>query len=266
MNCPRCGGGLEVRPATDRLFKCGFCQVDVYMPDEIWRLFHPVKKVEPLYVGFAGKSLWRLRQEEMKRQEQERMLAARREAELGRAGAAHAREGVLRRAAAARGVAWRAVLVHLGLLAAAVGVTWWHALAGISLMTAPIVGGIIVIGIATIVVCALVSRPIGIATGYPGAWLIFATWFWIPYAMLMPVVGQVMALIRVIILARGSFAGSTITTNGSSSTYEAVRLEQGEGRPAAAFFLGLALLWPMALLGVADPRLVVKIVAWLGLS
>jgi len=253
MACPRCGGGLEITETSGRLFQCNFCSVDVYLPDEIWRRLHPLKKMLPLFLGFKGKSAWRQEQEadaakrdaERARQEKEKAAAtAIRDAE---------RKELAAKSVRSKSLAWRVVLVHLVLLLGSIATTWLTAASGGPGTGLMVLGGIIVV-LSTLVTCAFVTRPIALATGYPGEWQLFATWFWVPFALVMPVVGSIMALVRGILLARGKFGSSTITSGSSSASYDAVVLEHGESLPAALFFLALALLWPVLLIAVLTPE------------
>jgi hypothetical protein len=61
----------------------------------------------------------------------------------------------------------------------------------------------------------------------------------------MPVAGQVMALvIGVMGIFRGQVGGSTITSNGSSTSYPVKDLPRGEGRPLGLVYLAMAFLYP----------------------
>lgn len=51
FTCPQCGGALIV-DGTERVLPCGFCGIKVYLPDDLWRRMHPVKKKERWWVGF----------------------------------------------------------------------------------------------------------------------------------------------------------------------------------------------------------------------
>ncbi len=97
---------------------------------------------------------------------------------------------------------------------------------------------------------------IQIGSGRPGEWMIFATYFWIPFVFSMPVVGQIMALVRVLIYARGSFMGASISSGGSSTSYPPIELTAGESHPAALLFFAYATLWPAMMLPLFDPSLV----------
>jgi len=42
MACPKCGGNLIVS-GEQRLETCKYCETRVYLPDDLWRILHPVK-------------------------------------------------------------------------------------------------------------------------------------------------------------------------------------------------------------------------------
>ncbi len=44
MSCPSCAAGLSISVADQRTTTCGYCQASVYIPDDLWRQLHPVKK------------------------------------------------------------------------------------------------------------------------------------------------------------------------------------------------------------------------------
>lgn len=44
MQCPDCKAGLSVTAESKRLTTCEFCGATVHLPDDIWGVFHPVKK------------------------------------------------------------------------------------------------------------------------------------------------------------------------------------------------------------------------------
>ncbi len=52
MNCPQCGGSLIITGSSTRITKCGYCSIDVYVPDAIWLRLHPVKIAGEWYVRF----------------------------------------------------------------------------------------------------------------------------------------------------------------------------------------------------------------------
>jgi len=53
MSCLNCGGGLEISRGTERITVCGYCDVELYVPDDIWRRMHPIRKRTPWYVFFG---------------------------------------------------------------------------------------------------------------------------------------------------------------------------------------------------------------------
>lgn len=53
--CPGCGGALMV-DGTERLIKCEYCGLTVYLPDDLWLRIHPAKKKERWFIGFEGEA------------------------------------------------------------------------------------------------------------------------------------------------------------------------------------------------------------------
>ncbi len=51
FSCPKCGGALEV-DGTERLLPCPYCNVTVYLPDDLWFRLHPIKQKERWFIGF----------------------------------------------------------------------------------------------------------------------------------------------------------------------------------------------------------------------
>ena len=51
FTCPQCGGALKV-DGSDRMVPCKFCNVDVYLPDDLWLRLHPAKKKERWFIVF----------------------------------------------------------------------------------------------------------------------------------------------------------------------------------------------------------------------
>jgi len=51
FGCPNCGGSLIV-DGTSRMVDCRFCETQVYMPDDLWRRLHPVKKEKRWFLLF----------------------------------------------------------------------------------------------------------------------------------------------------------------------------------------------------------------------
>jgi hypothetical protein len=52
LACASCGGNLRVDGGA-RLVRCQFCQFDQYLPDDLWRHFHPVKPVARWHLVFT---------------------------------------------------------------------------------------------------------------------------------------------------------------------------------------------------------------------
>ncbi len=53
MTCPNCGASTVVKGKT-RLEKCDHCGTSMYLPDGIWKHFHPVTVKERWFVGFEA--------------------------------------------------------------------------------------------------------------------------------------------------------------------------------------------------------------------
>ncbi len=51
FSCPKCGGALEV-DGKDRLVPCQYCNVKVYLPDDLWLRLHPAKSKSRWFVVF----------------------------------------------------------------------------------------------------------------------------------------------------------------------------------------------------------------------
>jgi hypothetical protein len=51
FTCPKCGGALVV-DGSDRLVPCQFCDVKVYLPDDLWLRLHPAKSKSRWFVVF----------------------------------------------------------------------------------------------------------------------------------------------------------------------------------------------------------------------
>ncbi|MBZ0119604.1 MAG: hypothetical protein K8H88_21615 [Sandaracinaceae bacterium] len=259
MSCPRCGGGLEITASSERLLACRFCNADVYLPDPIWRRLHPVKRVMPFYLRFEGPSrARRKRDREALRAERDARLAAQRQEEQERnrqinlrAEAEAQAQWASRVRAATRAAWWPAIALTIYL--ATLATVSWLTLGRSPGWVAPAAG--IVLVVAVLVTTLFVSRPIQLASGNPFEWILFVTWFWIPFALLMPIAGQIMALVRVVILMRGKFGAATIKSNGSSTSYDRVELGGGESRPAALMFLALGVLWPLTILPFLAPEM-----------
>jgi len=52
LACPQCNGGLLVTAQAERIMKCKYCKVDVFLPDALWLKLHPVKEAKFWLVRF----------------------------------------------------------------------------------------------------------------------------------------------------------------------------------------------------------------------
>jgi len=52
MSCLNCGAKLEIDSDALRIIECKFCNTDHYVPDDIWRRMHPVRRRRPWYALF----------------------------------------------------------------------------------------------------------------------------------------------------------------------------------------------------------------------
>lgn len=55
LTCPNCSAGLKVTAASERTVACGYCGMDVYLPDGLWMRLHPVSTVHPWTVVYEGR-------------------------------------------------------------------------------------------------------------------------------------------------------------------------------------------------------------------
>ncbi len=268
MACPACGGSLAATTESERIMACRFCHTDVYLPDDVWRRLHPVATVKEWFIRFEGKTRTQLaaekqaaRQLEQNRrtQEKEKLRAEKKQQSQQHAETAREQRQLSEMRDIARVKAWAYVasLLFVGSLAVTTLLAWPEysgSLAPHLRAPAIVIPLLIALFALLVVTLVLVGRPILKSTRYGGSWMLFCTWFWVPFALFMPVVGQIFALVRALILFRGRFSSSTITTNNvSTASYAAVRLPHGEGRPAAPFFLALALLYPLTMMSLFVP-------------
>ena len=175
----------------------------------------------------------------------------------------------------AKRLGYRAVMALHGCLLGLIAVGWGGVLlsARFPVLEALLGASVMVTGAAGI---WLVSRPISISTCYDTEWLVFKTYFWlIPFLVVswLPLVGGPLGVLFGVALGvylwRGRFGESRINSggmSGSTSTYCAVDLEEGEGRPASLYFLGLGLLARPALLPLVDPDRVQSLLRSAGLG
>jgi hypothetical protein len=56
FNCPDCGGALQIT-GSERKFKCKFCGIESFVPDETWQKMHPVKTKQRFYFLFDENSM-----------------------------------------------------------------------------------------------------------------------------------------------------------------------------------------------------------------
>lgn len=252
MSCPSCGGSLNIGSENERVTNCSYCSVSVYIPDPIWLRLHPVKTVVPFYAGFSGKSNLQLKLEE-KQVLKETKARLREQKRLDKLEALRQQqERKLLEVKITLSKAWRFATGFMILMLIALMGALVHVFAG-PLPGFLIFSGALTLLISVIITCYYTTKPISVATRNPGEWTLFVTWFWVPFALLMPMAGQVMALIRTLILIRGKFAASTISSGNSSSSYTAVTLENREGWPAAVMFALLTFIYPLCVWCIVDP-------------
>jgi ribosomal protein S27E len=51
--CPDCGAYVKVTSESARIVECKFCKTALYLPADLWRTLHPVRKRGTWYVAFA---------------------------------------------------------------------------------------------------------------------------------------------------------------------------------------------------------------------
>ena len=76
LSCPSCGGSLKVTSESERTVTCGYCDADVYLPDDLWSRLHPKKTAATWYLRLEGKT----KKERGDEWERERKIAEAREA------------------------------------------------------------------------------------------------------------------------------------------------------------------------------------------
>lgn len=219
-----------------------------------------VATVRPFYIRFEGAS--KTQQAEADRRSQERAQKAqaqvqREQQEVKRLhDQASARmRGERERIASLQQVSRAFRAATLAALALALLVVWFRGSESLFSMTIDGEQGLFVsFGVAvfalitTIRAMHLVGQPVAAASGNDSDWMLFITWFWLPFS-LMPGIGSLLALWRGIVLYRGKFAAATIESNGSSSSYDAVELQNGEGKPGGVLFFALSIAGAMFWLG-----------------
>ncbi len=75
MSCPQCGGTLSISAASERILKCEYCKVDVYVPDQVWTRLHPVETTAEWFVIFDGKTAKQLQVTRRRRDDKEEKKA-----------------------------------------------------------------------------------------------------------------------------------------------------------------------------------------------
>ncbi|NOY93604.1 MAG: hypothetical protein GXP55_20660 [Deltaproteobacteria bacterium] len=274
MACPACGGSLAATTESERIMACRFCHTDVYLPDDVWRRLHPVATVKEWFIRFEGQTRAQLAEEKQaarqakrnrRSQEKQRLRSEKeRQTQLDAQAARQQRQlAEEREITRMKAFAYVASLLFVLSLVSVCALAWLQYSGSLDLGSGDLEGTVSTIttvlvllacGVLLIIALAFAARPIKRATGYDGDWMLFCIWFWLPFALGMPGVGQLMALVRALILFRGKFGSSTITTNNTStSSYAAVRLTRGEARPAAIVFLALALLYPLTMASLFAP-------------
>ncbi len=253
LTCPSCGAGLRISVDHPRITPCSYCGTDVYLPDEVWRRLHPVKVVTPFYVRFEGQT----------QKERERALQAENARWAQAEAAKEARLAEVRdqeheqEVLAAGRTAWRVALLFAASAAALVGWVWmpWLAPGGgdLGVTGALRVPGIVLLGIvAGITMLAAVyygSRVIQLRCEQGFDYMLFVTWFWLPFSLAFPFLGALFALARTLILFRGKFGAATITSGSSTSSYDAMDIGKA-GHPAAFVFLVIAVAQPLLCLAI----------------
>jgi uncharacterized protein YbaR (Trm112 family) len=54
LACPSCKASLKVDSDTARTTTCQFCNESVYLPDDLWRVLHPVRRAEGWSIVYDG--------------------------------------------------------------------------------------------------------------------------------------------------------------------------------------------------------------------
>jgi uncharacterized integral membrane protein len=249
MPCPQCGGALHLGGDSERVVKCKFCSADVYLPDDLWRRLHPVRTVREWFVRFDGETgaqreQRQIAEREARRRQRESEAAAQQAAAEEDASAEL--DGQIDRLLAS---AYKGVVALCALML--VAVAWNVASAQVpSLSDARVPVGVVLLACAlgsVVVAIILAGRPIQRRTGFDGEFMFFAQWFFLIFALAMPIAGQVMALVvgfnRVV---SDTIGGSQITNNGHTKSYPVRSLPRGEGRPLGLVYVLVALLYPAA--------------------
>ncbi len=249
LNCPNCAAPLKITAEAERTMACEHCNVDVYLPDGVWRRLHPVHTVHPWSIVYEGKL--ETAQKRIERQNEEQ-----REERLNEEGGRNAeryaaqqkRREEKKSVATARwsSLAWSSVGLSGVLLAIFAIWSWIIRLStGANPLEVDTSEAYLYLGLAAMlsifVATIFANRLINRVADNDFGWFLFVTWTWVPLSF-VPVLGAIIALMRSYsLLVSGKIGEMTITENGMHNTYPAVTFTRGEGRPAGVLFLCLAL-------------------------
>jgi hypothetical protein len=243
---------LKITSDRPRILPCEYCHSDVFLPDEVWVRLHPVETGRRFYVRFEGRT-----RAELRREAAERLAHDETEARA-RAGAAAYQAAQARiesdraarheRVSAALARAWAATLVFATCMLILLGFALFAGPRGLGELLPLTIVLAVPTCVSLFVATHLAGKPMTETTGHAFEWILFVTWFWVPFVMFAPIFGQVIGLVRVVMLALGRVSGGTITSGGNRTHYDPVRFGMGEGRPAAVLFLVLTLVWPLVVL------------------
>lgn len=138
------------------------------------------------------------------------------------------------------------------------GIAWCFALPTLGLGSGIAVVPAVVILVLLIVATAMAARPVQRRTGYDGEMMLFVAWFFLIFAVVMPI--GVMALGVAIKRFTGKLGGATISRSsgntvipGTSRYYPPIRLVRGETYPLAYIYLAMAFLWPALVFAAIAP-------------
>jgi hypothetical protein len=212
---------------------------------------HPVKTVRGWYVRFAGKTRGEedreAQQRAWERERREHQVAAARASELAQADARDRDAEVARLVRQA--YSW--VGIFYALLVSTIAWSGGPALLGVSLggLGQAVSVALTVLTLAALIVAlAMSGRPIQRSARYGGDMMVFVVWFFVFFAIAMPVIGQIMAFAIAVRRLTGNVGGGTIKSGGIRTHYEARKFHRGETVPLGLVYLALALLWPVLLL------------------
>lgn len=55
MTCPSCTGALTITAENERTTNCPYCQISVFLPDELWKRMHPARTMQRWTLSYSGK-------------------------------------------------------------------------------------------------------------------------------------------------------------------------------------------------------------------